>query len=189
MHEYVFELVVFIIVLFVAIRFYLFEKKLNEELLKKYAQKDVESMRYKQICVSGHQLAKRLFAIKDILPFGIARVAPDGTVIECNYLFNKISKQTNAVGKKFYEFTHTDDINIDQDLVHRMLREEIVSYTMQKRYKGDSLYNYEVAFVKLYVLLLHPVFDYEKSFVSVIEQMNDNEKRRFLDERKTDRKD
>ncbi|WP_395751544.1 PAS domain S-box protein [Prosthecobacter sp.] len=69
-------------------------------------------------------------------PIGKALVAPDGRFLRVNRVLCDIVGRTESelLALSFQDITHKDDLNEDLDQVHKMLRHEIETFQMEKRY-------------------------------------------------------
>jgi two-component system sensor kinase FixL len=67
---------------------------------------------------------------------GIAHVAPDGTVLRINKKFCDMLHYSEAelLARTFQDITHPDDLDLDLQEMDRLLRGEIETYSMEKRY-------------------------------------------------------
>lgn len=67
---------------------------------------------------------------------GMALVAVDGRFLEVNHAFCRLIgySEEELRGKDFQSITHPDDLAVDVAYVGRMLRREIETYQMEKRY-------------------------------------------------------
>jgi PAS domain S-box-containing protein len=72
----------------------------------------------------------------DYAPIGMAIVATDGHWIKVNNSLCSLLgySEEEFLKHTFQDFTHPDDLNIDLNYMHRLLRDEIPSYNMEKRY-------------------------------------------------------
>jgi PAS domain S-box-containing protein len=109
---------------------------------------------------------------------GIARVAPDGTIVEANDRFAAIAgHEGSLVGKTFQTITHPDDLESDLENLSQLVAGTIPSYTIEKRYitsKGDTVW------VNLAVGIVRDPHGEPSYFVSVIEDITE---RRLANER------
>jgi len=101
---------------------------------------------------------------------GIAHVTPDGRFLRVNQRFCDIVAYTREelLAKSFQEITHQDDLAKDVDSQHRLLANEIPTYSREKRYvrkDGSSVW------VNLTVSLLREPTGAPKYFISVIEDI------------------
>ncbi|MGH8808558.1 MAG: PAS domain S-box protein, partial [Noviherbaspirillum sp.] len=76
----------------------------------------------------------------DLAAVGIAYVAPDGAWLRVNQVLCDMLGYTQAELRPltFQDLTHPDDLDADLSLVQQVLRGEITSYTMEKRYLHRS---------------------------------------------------
>lgn len=105
-------------------------------------------------------------------PVGIAHVAPDGSFIEVNAQFARITGHSRAdlIEHGFQRITHPDDLGSDLAEVARLLSGEATRYRMEKRYvraDGDTVW------VALTVALIRDAFDAPAYFISVIEDIGE----------------
>lgn len=87
----------------------------------------------------------RLRATFDQAAVGIAHVAPDGSWLRVNQRCCDILGYPREVllGMTSQDITHPEDLNKDLDLLGKLLRGEIDTYSMQKRYfhkEGDTVW-------------------------------------------------
>jgi diguanylate cyclase (GGDEF)-like protein/PAS domain S-box-containing protein len=106
---------------------------------------------------------------------GIARVAPDGSWLECNDKVCDIVgyPREELLGLTFQDITHPDDLEKDLGLVGEMLEGRRQTYSMEKRYYRKSG---EIIWINLTVGLVR---DYEGQplyFISVIDDIDDKKR-------------
>jgi diguanylate cyclase (GGDEF)-like protein/PAS domain S-box-containing protein len=72
----------------------------------------------------------------DDAPIGMALVAPSGRFLRVNSALCEIVDYSEAelLGMSFQDITHADDLDADVELVRQLLRGEIGSYLLEKRY-------------------------------------------------------
>ena len=112
----------------------------------------------------------RFRALFEQAAVGVAQVALDGTFALVNQRFADITGRSRAELQacSFQQITHPEDLEIDLDLVHRVLAGEIATYTMEKRYlRPDG----GLVWVNLTVSLVRDPAGAPLHFVSVVEDI------------------
>ncbi len=96
--------------------------------------RDVSERRHIERQLSERELAFR--TIFDLAPIGIANTSLDGRILRVNQAFCDLleSKVEDLLSKTFAELTHPDDLTYNQELVGKLLRNEIPYFTIEKRY-------------------------------------------------------
>lgn len=105
-------------------------------------------------------------------PIGVALVSPDGHWLQVNQaLCNMLGyRPEELIGRTFQEVTHPDDLDIDLDLVSKVLRGNLQHYSMDKRYfHKDS----SIVPIRLHVSLVREAGGKPVHFVSQIENRSD----------------
>ena len=102
---------------------------------------------------------------------GLAHVAPDGTWLRVNQKLCSIVGygRDELVTKTFQDITHPDDLETDLALVQQMLRGEIASYTLEKRYYKKSG---ETVWINLTVSLVRKPSGEPDYFIAAIEDIS-----------------
>lgn len=110
---------------------------------------------------------------------GIARVSPRGLFVEVNQKLCDILGYSKKVlmQKTFQEITHPDDLEKDLEFVHKMLRNELVTYSMEKRYFDK---NGSVIWINLTASLVRDSAGEPKYFIAIIDDIG---KRKKIEER------
>ena len=111
-------------------------------------------------------------AVFNLAAVGIARVAPDGSWLECNDRLCEIVGYTKSemLATSFQAITHPDDLNKDLALAEQTLRGDRNSYSMEKRYiKKDG----ESIWINLTVSLVRDSQGEPQYFISFIDDIND----------------
>lgn len=96
-----------------------------------------ETTRRRDTALASQQVSEeRLRATFDLAAVGIAHVAPDGRWLNVNQKLCDIVGYTRdeLLARSFQDITHPDDLACDLDDVHRLLADEIQTYSMEKRY-------------------------------------------------------
>ncbi|MBX2842227.1 MAG: PAS domain S-box protein [Flammeovirgaceae bacterium] len=88
---------------------------------------------------------ERFLQVFEKAPIGMALVAPDGTLLKVNNAICKIVgySENELLNINFQHITHPDDLKIDLENVQKVLKGEIESYNMEKRYfhkNGDTVW-------------------------------------------------
>ena len=112
---------------------------------------------------------------------GIAHVLPDGRFVRINQRFCDIVgyTQEEMIEHTFQNITYKDDLETDLDYVSQMLRDELKTYSMEKRYhKKDG----SIIWVNLTVSLVRDPSGEPKYFISVVEDIT--ERKRTDEEKK-----
>ncbi len=83
----------------------------------------------------------------DHAPIGMALVSPSGQFLRVNAAFCEIAGHAapTLIGSRFQDITHPDDLDIDVELVKRLLAGDIPSYQLEKRYIRPDRSAYWVA--------------------------------------------
>lgn len=108
----------------------------------------------------------------DNAPIGMALVSTDGKWLQVNNALAKMLQMEpeDFVGHGFQEITHPEDLDVDQQLVSRLLAGRIQQYSMRKRYirkDGSSLP------IRLHVSLLRDAHNRPVHFIAQIENRED----------------
>jgi PAS domain S-box-containing protein len=128
-----------------------------------------------------HDLTDRLLAAEnesrfrgsfEAAPFGMALVAPNGLFLEVNRSLCEIVGYSaeELVRLTFQDITHPDDLEDDLGYVEQMLRGEIPSYQLTKRYFHRSG---EIVWVLLSVSLVRAADGAPRYFVSQIQDITE----------------
>ncbi len=114
---------------------------------------------------------RRFEAIFDQAAVGMALVAPDGSWLRVNCKLCAILGYPlqELLALTFQDLTHPDDLGADLDQVHRMLRGEIDSYVLEKRYFRK---NGSIVWVNLSVSLVWKADGTPDYFISVLEDIS-----------------
>lgn len=101
---------------------------------------------------------------------GIAHVAPDGRWLWVNQKLCDIVGYTREelMGKTFQDITHPEDLATDLKYAHQMLRKEIPTYSMEKRYIHK---NGSHVWINLTVSLVHRPSGDPAYFIAFIEDI------------------
>lgn len=123
-----------------------------------------DELRLKNELLKSEKKFKNVF---EHAALGIARVSPEGELIELNERFCEIIgyQQGELTDKAFKEITYPDDLAPDLALVSQTLKGEIDSYTMDKRYvKKDG----SIVWCNLTVSLVRDEQSQPDYFISII---------------------
>ena len=107
---------------------------------------------------------------------GIARVAPGGRLLDVNQRFADICQRPRGelLRLAFQDFTHPDDLTVNQALVEATLSGHQDSYTMEKRYLCP---HGGVVWVQVNAVLVRDEHGRPLNFVTVVEDIS--ERRRY----------
>jgi PAS domain S-box-containing protein len=135
---------------------------LNNQLLKEQQQR---------IRSSEEKFAKS-FRYSGI---GKAIVSPEGRMIEVNEAFSKMLGYSREEIQylRFHDITHPDDLAKDVELVEQMLRREIETYQLEKRYIRK---NGQIIWVLLTVSLVWDMEDKPQFFISQVQEITEVKK-------------
>lgn len=114
---------------------------------------------------------------------GMAIVAPDGALRDANESFYKMLGYTREelLQKSFQDITHPDDLEKDLSLVQSMLRKEIKTYQLEKRYIHK---NGNYIWAMLSVSLVWNANDEPRFFVSQVQEITELKKlNKWLEDR------
>ncbi len=103
---------------------------------------------------------------------GMAHVAQNGTWLRVNRKLSDIVGYSNdeLMALTFQDITHPDDLAVDQEYVNQMLRREIKTYSMEKRYiRKDRA----VVWINLTVSLTRRESGEPDHFIYVVEDISD----------------
>ncbi|MCF7785053.1 MAG: PAS domain S-box protein [Prosthecobacter sp.] len=108
-------------------------------------------------------------------PIGKALVAPDGRFLRVNRLLCDIVGYTESelLALNFQDITHADDLDLDLAYVQKMLRHEIKTFQMEKRYLHQSG---AVVWVLLTVSMVDDKQGEPAFFVSQMQDITDRKK-------------
>jgi PAS domain S-box-containing protein len=112
----------------------------------------------------------RYRAVFDQVAMGVARVAPDGRILEVNDRFCAIAgyAREDLVKLSFQDITHPDDLAEDMAKVEAALAGEFDTYSMEKRYitaRGETVW------INLTVSLVRDETGAPDYFVSIIDDI------------------
>jgi PAS domain S-box-containing protein/diguanylate cyclase (GGDEF)-like protein/putative nucleotidyltransferase with HDIG domain len=111
----------------------------------------------------------------DEAPIGMALVGPDGRFLRVNRKLAQITghDQARLLEQTFQEITHPDDVDADVEQMQQVLRGEMSTYSMEKRYlRSDG----SVVWVMLSVTLVRGPDGAPLYFVSQVEDINDRKR-------------
>lgn len=114
---------------------------------------------------------------------GMAIVAPGGSLRDANESFYKMLgySRDELLQKTFQDITHPDDLEKDLELVQRMLRKEIKTYQLEKRYIHK---NGNYVWALLSVSLVWNANDEPLFFVSQVQEITELKKlNKWLEDR------
>ena len=133
----------------------------------------------KQAVEALQQSENKFRAVFEQAAVGVARLAIDGTWLEVNEQLCKIVgySREELLSKTFQDITHPDDLQVDLDYIERLLRGEIDTYSMEKRYYRKSG---EIVWINLTVSLARNSQGEPSFFIAIIEDITE---RRELRER------
>lgn len=102
-------------------------KKINSQFLQKFTEETLALSRQKE---------QEFSAAFDYAFIGMALVSTEGAWLRVNKSLCKLLGYTEEelLQQKFQDITHADDLNTDWEYVEQMLRNEIDTYQMEKRY-------------------------------------------------------
>ena len=98
---------------------------------------------------------------------GVARVAPDGRLLEVNDRFCEIAHRSRAdlLTRSYQEITHSDDLDTDIAQARALLAGDIDTYSIEKRYIGQAG---EPVWIDLTVSLVRKAGGEPDYFIAVI---------------------
>lgn len=170
----VISLILLLVVICLLIFFYI-ERRINNSIVIDITKESLIKKYHEQTAITAHTLIDIIIKSKEQIPFAFAVVGYDKIITDCNLKFNTISKQENAIGKSYEDFTHPDDLDKDNKNVESVLNTDLIFYRMKKRYIGDSYYNNEIAYVVLTVYIARAVKNHPSKFFAIIRQMTKEE--------------
>jgi PAS domain S-box-containing protein len=103
---------------------------------------------------------------------GVARVDLDGTWLEVNEKFCDIVGYSHKelLSKTFQDITHPDDLQTDLNYIDQLLKAEIKTYSLEKRYFKK---NGDVVWINLTVSLMRDQNKEPDYFVSIVEDITE----------------
>ena len=106
---------------------------------------------------------------------GMALVAPNGRFLRVNRSLCEITgyPEEELLERTFQDITHPDDLNLDLDYAGRLLRGEIETYQMEKRYFHK---NGPIVWIHLSVSLVRADDSTPLFFISQIKNITDRKK-------------
>ena len=115
----------------------------------------------------------RFFGAFENAPIGMALVGLDGKWLQVNRALCEIVgySEEELLRSTFQEITHPDDLDSDLSQVKKLLRGEVKSYKMEKRYFHKSG---SVVWIMLSVSLVHSAEGLPLHFVSQIQDITEN---------------
>jgi len=108
----------------------------------------------------------------DNAPIGMALVSPDGRFLLVNRALVRLTGYTEEqlVAGRFQDITHPDDLDADLDYVQQMLKGQIRTYSMEKRYiRADG----SQVWVQLSVSLVREPDGRPRYFISQIQDIDE----------------
>ncbi len=111
----------------------------------------------------------------DEAPIGMALVAPDGRFLRVNRALAELTgyEESDLLHRSFQQITHPDDLLSDLDQMEQVLRGELRSYRMEKRYvRRDG----SLLWVMLSVSLIRDTDGTPLHFVSQVEEIGDRKR-------------
>lgn len=108
----------------------------------------------------------------DFAPHGMAQVSLDGKFLRCNRALSEILGYDEAEleTKSFQELTHPDDLAQDLAHVKAMIRGEIQTYSMEKRYTHKTG---KVVWALLSVSLVHDATGEPQYFIAQVQNISE----------------
>lgn len=118
---------------------------------------------------------ERFSSAFEFAPIGKALVAPDGRFLKVNYALSNLVGYTKQelLQKTFQEITHPEDLEADLNHVNQMLRKEIDSYQIEKRYIHKSG---NIVWALLSVSLVNDSNGEPQYFIAQIQDINQRKK-------------
>ncbi len=113
---------------------------------------------------------KKFQSVFERAAVGMARVSPQGLFVEVNQkLCDMLGYSKEILMKKtFQELTHPDDLKKDLEFVNKLLRDELTTYSMEKRYFHE---NGTIIWINSTVSLVSSATGEPKYFIAVIEDI------------------
>ncbi len=114
---------------------------------------------------------KKYQGIFEQAPVGMARLKPDGTLLEVNKKFCDILgySKKELLTKKFSDITHPDDLEAGLNYVKQLLNGECESYSMNKRYLTKTR---TIVLAMLTVSLVRTIDNKPDYFIAIIDDIS-----------------
>lgn len=114
---------------------------------------------------------KKYQGIFEQAPVGMARLKPDGTLLEVNKKFCNILgySKKELLTKKFSDITHPDDLEAGLNYVKQLLNGECESYSMNKRYLTKTR---TIVLAMLTVSLVRTIDNKPDYFIAIIDDIS-----------------
>ena len=125
-----------------------------------------------QVEESLREISERFSSAFEYATIGMALVSPEGKWLKVNQSVCKLVGYSKKELKQltFQDITHPDDLDLDLGNLHKMLRGEIQTYKIEKRYLRK---NREIVWVLLSVSLVRSKNQQPLYFISQIEDITD----------------
>jgi two-component system, sensor histidine kinase and response regulator len=148
----------------------LLEQKQGElERANRHLQENTEQLQ--EVNRELRDSEQRFRSTFDQAAVGVAHVGLDGSWLRMNDRFCRITgyTRTEMLRLTFQQITHPDDLALDLAYLDRVLRGEISTYSMEKRYIRKSG---TAVWINLTVSLVRDELDQPRYFISVIEDID-----------------
>lgn len=142
-------------------------RRLNEELEDRVRARTTQLVVTYEALRDSEERFRSTFAQAAV---GMAHVALDGRFIVVNQKLCDILGFTREelLVRTFHEITHPEDLQPDLGYLHRLLADEITSFTLEKRYLRP---NGRYIWANLTVALVRDAMGFPKYFISVVEDI------------------
>jgi two-component system, cell cycle sensor histidine kinase and response regulator CckA len=127
--------------------------------------------RRKQAEMDLYDVAARLHATVEQTPMGFTHALLDGHYVFVNHRFCNMLGYTEQelLQRTYQSITHPDDLNLDLELVQKIMTEEIQNYSLEKRYiRKDGSF----VWTNISVILLRDHANNPSYFIAVIEDIS-----------------
>ena len=146
------------------------QSRTRERLANMRLNQEVDE--HKQVEGALRESDKRFRGVFEQAAVGVARVAPDGTWLEVNEKLCDIVgySREELLTKTFQDITHPDDLKTDLDYVNQLLKDELKTYSMEKRYFTK---NGDIIWINLTGSLMRDTNNDPDYFVAIIEDITE----------------
>jgi PAS domain S-box-containing protein len=126
----------------------------------------------KEMEVALRESEERFRATFEQAAVGISHAELNGRLTRVNQKFCEITgySREELLSRTFYDITHPEDLEVDRDYVRSLLRGEIETYSLDKRYLGR---NGQPVWVQITASLVRTAWGTPKYFLCIVQDISD----------------